>query len=272
MVAERVPRAHGPQETIREHTKEPARVITEADRLRIEAFIASQKAAAARREERQEQRPPDREQREKRVRAGLEEIGIPRRFWSATWDNIPATLPASWGEDVKRYCDGLAQHVGQGAGLYLGGDLGVGKTCLLALIARVAWEQEVSCVYVECGMVLAQLIFNSLDDWREDDIGWPYRDKALVLLDDLDDIRDAAPGAANPSLQAICRWLKWRHAHRRATVIASNRSWNDLVAIPEFERMADRWKENMPIRLETGIESQRRCDPNGSAIDSRTLS
>jgi len=153
-------------------------------------------------------------------------------------------LPAEFQEGVKLYCDTILRRTRAGDGVLLLGDVGVGKTCALSLIALAAATAYVErMTYIHVADLLG--IFH-----RGDDAAY-YFEAELILLDGLGE-EYAAPWP----LAELHRFIEHRHGLRLSTCVASNAMAKQLAEDGSLRRIFDRLKERC-VLLQTNAASQR---------------
>jgi len=154
-------------------------------------------------------------------------------------------VPEDVSDGVRLYCETIPERVRAGEGLLLLGDVGVGKTCALSLIALAA-----AAAYVE-RMVYIHMadLFGLLH--RGDDTDYYFR-ADLLLLDDL--------GVEYSEPWALAEWhrlIEHRHGERLSTCVTSNMSAEQMSNSPNMRRVFDRLRERNAC-LVTNAENQRR--------------
>src|ERR1035438_10783698 len=78
-------------------------------------------------------------------------MNLPRRFWTATWNNLNVSLQ----EMVKKYVsEAFASKTGKGLLLY--GEEGRGKTYISAVIAKILREKEFQIYYLSASDISGQ--------------------------------------------------------------------------------------------------------------------
>ena len=65
-------------------------------------------------------------------------MNIPERFWGVGYDRLPDIARAP----VRAYCSKLEAMLRRGAGFYLYGSAGVGKTGIGVVLLKAAWERD----------------------------------------------------------------------------------------------------------------------------------
>jgi len=154
-------------------------------------------------------------------------------------------LPDDIYDGVKLYCETIPERVRAGDGLLLLGDVGVGKTCALSLIALAAAEAYVeNMVYIHMADLFGLL-------HRGDDTEFYFR-ADLLLLDDL--------GVEYSEPWALAEWhrlIEHRHGERLSTCVTSNMSAEQMSTSPNMRRIFDRLRERN-VCIATDAQNQRR--------------
>jgi DNA replication protein DnaC len=187
----------------------------------------------------------------------LGERGLTPEYERATLDGV---LPIA-GPVVAAYLDGLLGEVRLGRGLYVRGTLGTGKSSVLGLIMRAAYDagmarEERSRAPVDCWFVHCERLYRALLDraGKYDEALWQWRGCQLLLLDDW--------GAAYESpwaVSAFSEFMEDRYARRRSTCVTTNSAAADLDKLPEWDRVRDRWRQRNRVVQLVG-PSRRRPD------------
>ena len=173
--------------------------------------------------------------------AALEAAGIGRLYHSA---RIECVHPPAMGT-VQDYCTSLRSHVFHGKGLIFCGGTGTGKTSALTLIARRAHETRLPFAYCHAGDLSDAFHLTpappQLARWRT---------TPLLLLDEF-----GAAYGSDFNLARFDAFYEERHAHRRATCIATNLLPKELKS-PQWERVYDRLRSSS-LLLVLGGKSRR---------------
>lgn len=162
---------------------------------------------------------------------------------------------------VELYCDNIAERLARGAGMIITGPVGVGKTCIEALVAWAAGGSAVprpGVVYTS-----SRKLFMSLASDQTELAGLAGRAKRtqLLLIDDfgtegLSGWKKSAAVAAFHDL-IDTRWHKGR-----ATVLASNRALQELKGEAGVARAVDRLAEYAAlVEVPGAAPSQRERQP-----------
>jgi len=165
----------------------------------------------------------------------LEVIGLPKRYRQATLADVSeAARPL-----VAAYCEDIEARVGAGQGLLVSGPVGVGKSCILGVIARAAyqafagehWSHPVA--YVNCARLYVLLM-----DVDRDRRQLPYSEVRLLLLDELGTAYD------NPfAVSQLDALIETRYASGLATCTATNLSVKAMHEDVRWRRVYDRLRD-----------------------------
>ena len=195
--------------------------------------------------------PSPQETQEQRTFRWAIEHGVPPRFARATLEGVGVTVRSK----VGAYCLTLDEMIRAGRGLLLLGSLGVGKSCILGVVARAGlrfWGEapwaSPSLLYADCGELTRALIRRDLSERASE-----LRKVPLLLLDEMGSEYDSEYGRA-----ALDEFLRWRHAYERATCVASNISAKLLAEDPRWQRTYDRLRDTC-IGIELGGASRRQA-------------
>jgi DNA replication protein DnaC len=154
-------------------------------------------------------------------------------------------LPAEFQEGVRRYCDTILTRVRAGDGLLLFGNVGVGKTCglgLIALAGAIAYVERM--VYIHMADLFGMF-------HRAEDTGY-YFNANLLLLDDI----GAEYSAPWPTAE-FHRLVEYRHGKRLSTCATSNMTAKQMADSSTISRIFDRFQERC-VLLQTSAKSQRK--------------
>jgi DNA replication protein DnaC len=180
-------------------------------------------------------------QREQRKRDLLQDFGADGRFREATFESFVASTPAQATVLSATRAFAAAFRPDQGAGLFMIGPPGVGKTHLACAIARAVIEQHCQVSYVATAR---EVIRDLRDTWRsrrpdrsEADVIEFFGEVPLLVLDEV------GGGFASDTERAqLFDVIDRRYRLRRPTVVASN------LPVPEIrtvvgDRSYDRLRE-----------------------------
>lgn len=170
-------------------------------------------------------------ERAQRIRGLLRAADLPERFDDKGFGDYTPRTPKQ--EKALRACLDYAEHLEQrvasGTCLALIGNVGVGKTHLLASIARTACRRGISARYITAeGMTSA---------W-----GFDGEDRALFVNPRLLVLDEVGVPATAPAASALIAMLDERYRCRRPTLVASNLTWEEMKT-NVGERFCDRLLE-----------------------------
>ena len=176
----------------------------------------------------------DAKEQAREKRQWLSDHGVALEYQQATLAGVDPAIRTQIGA----YLLGLSRHVHAGKGLLITGARGVGKTCILGLVAQRAYECK---LFPE--MVTEQELFSMLTAPEDS----PQRERAsrlercrLLLMHEF--------GAAYEHDFPYARLenlVEKRWSNHRATCITSNiplKGEDSLSTIPRYQRVIDRWK------------------------------
>jgi DNA replication protein DnaC len=146
-----------------------------------------------------------------------------------SWDLVPNDIIAT----LRLYCDTLPRRVAQGHGLVIGGGIGAGKTCCLALIEQTARREGIGVCYVR-----ATTLF---DEFYRGKYEFFDRAAPLLLIDDL-----GTEYRAELPMSRFVDMINDRWHHQRSTVITTNLSRKELRADTTLERVVSRLENRSP--------------------------
>lgn len=152
---------------------------------------------------------------------------------------------------VEEYLGKLREHLDNGRGMVITGDVGVGKTMTLSYLAKKLLEADVGVWRVMVNDFVGAL--NDAEASREYKSGLIRRAMSVEVLmwDDL------GSGEIEPKILGVMeRIVEHRYANHKPTIVATNMPRDVLVANVALRRMVDRWREtNMMVSV--GGASQR---------------
>jgi DNA replication protein DnaC len=187
--------------------------------------------------------------REWRIRRNWEDCGLPVRYRNRTFANW---IPQSKAQEktlaaVQAYAANLKSAFDEGRGLILTGDVGTGKTHLLAACAHEIVRAFKSCRFVSVGDLFAE-IKKSFGRGREEFDVSELQSADFLLLDDV-----GASRGTEWELSILHELLRYRYDETLPTLLTTNVS--DLEHAVGT-RIADRFAENM-VRLTIAGSSRR---------------
>ena len=154
----------------------------------------------------------------KRLRRNLktsdfDRMNLPRDFWRATVNDVPESLR----NVVRRYLVNTDEMMKRGAGLFLMGDAGVGKTGIAALILKEARARGYT-TYFTALWELRECIKNRVDFEAGVSLLQRCRQVDVLVLDGLglEDKKDW-----NLDAHSIEELIRYRGAQRRVTILTT---------------------------------------------------
>ena len=176
-------------------------------------------------------------------------LGIGRRYQAAELDRVTDEKPADGSDDVRAivrgYLDSIAESVVAGRGLYIQGDVGTGKTSILALVAYAAASAGHSVAYWYAGELFDRLHRDDQEAIAQ------ARHCDLLLLDDF-----GVQYAIDWTVTRFDALVEYRYAHGKAMCVTTNASREELSKSNAWRRVYDRWKE-MCESISAGKKSMR---------------
>lgn len=169
-----------------------------------------------------------------------------RGFYERHCSPKMAEVRGAFREPVLAYVSTIDERIEAGEGLILGSAPGVGKTCILGLIAWAAREWKTS--YCR-SLTLHGWLRRSWE--HTEDIG-ELRNSALLLIDDLGTESDDGDAQAH-----FHHLIDERCGRQRSTVITTNLFREDVEAMPHMQRVIDRLRSMSPWIEAVGEGSQR---------------
>lgn len=148
----------------------------------------------------------------------------------AEWSRVPGA-----GDTLPRlYARSIEQRMERGDGLFLFGGFGSGKSSVAALIAAEAVKLDTPIRWWS----FADLMVALEDRWQRADV---LRNLSFVRLLVLDDFGSAMLTAEYE--QWLDQIVERRYQKRRSVVVTSNLTPVEVAKMPQFGRVADRWKQ-----------------------------
>ncbi len=179
------------------------------------------------RKKRQEELDAERARKRARIERLLGKSGIKKRFQQRTFDNFITDTAARKRcyRAAKEYADNFAAIYPTGAGLYIEGSNGTGKTHLAAAVALQLIEQGIPVVCKTSSDLLGD-IKRAFDDGQisEYDVLRAYKDVDLLIIDDL-----GKEQCTDWSMSTLYSILNDRYEDMKPTIITTNYGDADLV-------------------------------------------
>ena len=169
-------------------------------------------------------------------------LGIGRRYQAAELDRIDNDKVR---EVVWVYLEAISDSIAEGRGLYIQGDVGTGKTSILALVAYTAANAGHTVAYWYAGE-----LFDRLHRGDQEAIA-QARHCDLLLLDDF-----GVQYAIDWTVTRFDALVEYRYAHGKAMCVTTNASREELKKSDAWRRVYDRWKE-MCESISAGKQSMR---------------
>jgi DNA replication protein DnaC len=145
---------------------------------------------------------------------------IPRRFWNTTISKVSQSVKPL----VQDYIDHLSKRTTNGVGLYVHGDLNLGKTALVCHIAKHVMRRGGSVLFMQAHDVPMYLFSDKHDD-DGDTTRYRIAHCDFMILDDLGAEHFDPKGAAGAELEWV---IRQRYNEQRSLVITTNLSMAQL--------------------------------------------
>lgn len=143
--------------------------------------------------------------------------GIGSTYQRLSWADYDG--PTEIVDQVSKYTDNIVEFYRQGMGLYLSGDVGVGKTMVLNLVLKHLVHQGYTCF----ATTFSQMIEMYTAGWTDkDEKHWFQRkflDSQFLLLDDVGKERDTKIALNETTFDSV---LRKRVSEGRPTFITTN--------------------------------------------------
>lgn len=143
----------------------------------------------------------------------LERMNIPERFWGASYDLVPEPHRAP----LRAFHRKLPEMLKRGAGFYLHGPTGVGKTSFGIVLLKAAWERGLRGYYTTVKDLRLSLKEDIAFEGNES-VMMHCKDVDLLVLDDLaaDDLK-----TFSLSISEIEHLLSSRASRSRCTILST---------------------------------------------------
>lgn len=161
-----------------------------------------------------------------RARTAQLEARIPRRYASLSFEQLEGDMLAAFPEQirvVRRYVARIGENLQQGAGIWIMGDVGTGKTALAMLVSRAALEAGHTVAIYSLPRLL-NLIRESIEH-EEGVVGFLDRLCAVDLLH-IDDV--GAENRTDWALEQLYSIVNARYEDRRSIVMTTNLDPHEL--------------------------------------------
>jgi hypothetical protein len=155
--------------------------------------------------------------------------GVPEQYRGAELPRVAQAVRS----DVSAYVADVRSRRDAGQGLTILGNPGTGKSCVAAVVV-----QE----YLKAGMkvrwsYVPDLCDLMLDSWKRKDVRAAHSEPDLVVLDDF-----LARPLSEFEVGLLDQIQERRYQRRKPTIVASNKTPEELRADPRLSRMVDRWR------------------------------
>lgn len=153
----------------------------------------------------------------------LERMRLPKRYWEARFDQISQTdgrKAPSPQTLVRAYIDKMDEMWERGAGLFLWGPNGMGKTSASAVIGKEYRRRGRTVLFMACSEIKSAIIDKTAFDG--DQRLWDRAKAVDVLL--LDDLGKGVQDGTGFGLRALDELLRHRNAGKMVTFITTNMS------------------------------------------------
>ncbi len=184
---------------------------------------------------------------------------IPRKYKGVSFDRPPVTeITAPAKTAVQRYVRRIDEHLDQGRGLWLFGDVGTGKTTLAMLVSKAALDAGRSVAIYSLPRLLAEIRMTFDTDNERSYVALLDRLAEVDLLH-IDDV-----GAEKTSawvLEQLYALINARYEAERAVVITTNLK-RDELAEQINERTVSRLEEMCEVLPLFGADARRSEEPD----------
>lgn len=212
-----------------------------------------------------------RQQRAERARARGVSATLPRRFQGVSFERPPVSEMARDAAtrrqvaDVRAFCDEIDTRLAEGAGLWLEGGPGTGKTTLAMLTSKAALDAGHTAAIYSLPGLLARIRRTFEGEAGEDDYFTFFNRLASVDLLHLDDL-----GAENRTewvLEQLYAIIDRRYSDQRSIVVTTNLNDRELTA-QLGDRIVSRLTEicGDPLMI-SGEDRRIRLAPGSFGID-----
>lgn len=184
------------------------------------------------------------EQRSLRMRRErLAALGIGEQYLHATVKQCAPTVR----KQVSDYCKHIREYVvgEQRRNLLVMGGVGTGKTAIAALAAQAAMRDGLTVRYRYAPTLFDELHAGS------DAVQMGCERCDLLIIDDF-----GVQYSAEWTTSRFDALVEARYAKRRPVVVTTNASWQQMLEVPMWARVVDRWRQDC-IAVSTGTESRR---------------
>jgi DNA replication protein DnaC len=151
----------------------------------------------------------------------LQRMRIPQRYWDVRFDQISDTEKGSAASPrrlVRAYMEKMDEMHSRGAGLFLWGPNGMGKTSAAVVIGKEYRRRGKTVMFMSCSEIKSAIIDKTAFDGETS--LWDRAKTVDVLL--LDDLGKGVQDGTGFGLRALDELLRTRNAERRTTFITTN--------------------------------------------------
>ena len=193
----------------------------------------------------------------------LSQIGI--RYEKVSFENTMLDLNYSFNkayERCKKYCEVQEEAIKKGQGMYIFGNVGVGKTHLLSCIANNLTEQKVQVLFTNFFEISNAIKFTQEKRKVKEEIELIEKiiNMPILLLDDLGMGLGQGNDSGEENQNLLFNLLNKRYNNNKATIFASNykiEELNEKCGI--YEQTIDRiYEMSSGVKLEIPGESVRK--------------
>lgn len=164
---------------------------------------------------------------------------IPKRFQGAGWDRFPVTeIDPGLVAYVREYATNIGERLDRGAGLWLEGATGTGKTTLAMLVCRAAVDAGRSIATYSVPRLLQEIRDTFDDDRGTADLLGRLARVDLLHLDDL-----GAEKRTEWVLEQLYTLVDARYEAERSVIVTTNIVDRDTLEAQVGERTASRLTE-----------------------------
>lgn len=151
----------------------------------------------------------------------LERMRIPQRYWESRFDEISATSgrkSPSPRKIVRSYMEKMDEMWSRGAGLFIWGPNGMGKTSAAVVLAKEFRRRGRTVLFMACSEIKSAIIDKTAFDGETR--LWERAKTVEVLV--LDDLGKGVQDGTGFGLRALDELLRTRNANKKTTFITTN--------------------------------------------------
>lgn len=151
--------------------------------------------------------------------ADLKRMKVPERYWYVRFDDITGDSgKMSTRQVVKKYLEKIKGMRARGAGLFLWGPNGTGKTSAVVVLAK-AYRRIGSAVLFMAAADLKRMVIEN-EHFDEEETYWDRASKVSVLV--IDDLGKGTQDSTGYGASLIDELIRTRNANKLVTFITSN--------------------------------------------------